>query len=230
MPRTPRIAPGGVVFHVLNRANARSTIFRTHADYAAFEQIMAHTLQDPPMRLLAYCLMPNHWHLVLWPHADGDLGRFMQRITTTHARRWHSHRGSVGEGHVYQGTFKSFPIQHDTHLLTVCRYVERNPLRANIVERAEDWRWCSLWRRRHPQVRENVPPLCDWPVVRPGNWLRRVNQPETAAELEALRVSVSRGRPFGAQSWQKRMAKQLGLEATFRPRGRPGKTPVGARG
>jgi hypothetical protein len=88
------------------------------------------------MRILAYCLMPNHWHFVLWPYDDGDLAAFMHRLTTTHVRRWHLHRHSVGAGHLYQGTFKSFPVQSDAHLLTVCRYVERNPVRARLVDRA----------------------------------------------------------------------------------------------
>ena len=167
--------------------------------------------------------MPTHWHLLLWPRRDGDLGRFMQRLTTMHVRRWRLVHESVGEGHLYQGTYRSFPVQDDVHLLRVCRYVERNPLRAKLVERAEAWRWSSLWRRRHPRITQDVPPLCEWPVDRPPDWLRRVNQPETAAELDALRLSVTRGRPFGTESWQKRTAARLGLLSTFRSRGRPRK-------
>lgn len=221
MPRTARIAPGGVVFHVLNRSNGGATIFTKDADYAAFELVLARTLEQVPVRLLAYCLMPNHWHLVLWPRRDGDLGRFMQRLTTTHVRRWRLARASVGEGHLYQGAYKSFPVQDDDHLLTVCRYVERNPRRAKLVQRAEAWRWSSLWRRRHPEVIDDVPPLSAWPVTPPRNWLQRVNRAETTAELEVLRTSVVRGRPYGASGWQRRIAKRLGLESTFRSRGRP---------
>ncbi len=123
MPRTARIAPGGVIFHALNRANARATIFDDDHDFKAFEPIMAETVDVTQMRILAYLTMPNHWHLVLWPRHDGDLGRFMQRLTTTHVRRWHLYRHSVGDGHLYQGTYKSFPVQDDAHLLTVLRYV-----------------------------------------------------------------------------------------------------------
>ncbi len=144
MPRTNRIAPGGWVFHVLNRGNGRMRIFDKDGDYRAFETLLSESLNRFRLRLLCYCLMPNHWHLVLWPRADGDLGRFMQRLTTTHVRRWHLHRHTVGHGHLYQGLYKSFPIQQDEHFLTVCRYVERNPLRANLVERAQDWHWSSL--------------------------------------------------------------------------------------
>ena len=124
------------MFHVINRGNGRMTIFDDESDYAAFERVMAETMERKPMRLLAYCLMPNHWHLVLRPRKDGDLGRFMQRLTVTHVRRWHEHRHTAGEGHLYQGTYKSFLVAQDEHYLSVCRYVERNALRAGLVPRA----------------------------------------------------------------------------------------------
>ena len=163
---------------------------------------MRETTERFKLRLLAYCLMPNHWHMVLWPREDGDLGRFMQRLTTTHVRRWRLHRGSVGEGHLYQGTYKSFPIQQDEHFLTVCRYVERNALRANLAKQAQDWRWSSLGVREMTQAqaeRENKPILTDWPVERPRQWLRLVNEPQSKAEMGrvtsigAARASFRRG-------------------------------------
>ncbi|MCX7423960.1 MAG: transposase, partial [Planctomycetia bacterium] len=137
-----------MVFHVLNRANARATIFEKPEDYAAFERVLQEALDRVEMRVLAYCLMPNHWHLVLWPRLDGDLSKFMGWLTLTHTQRWHAHHRTVGTGHLYQGRYKSFPVQDDEHFLTVCRYVERNGLRANLAPRAEEWRWSSLWHRR----------------------------------------------------------------------------------
>jgi putative transposase len=136
-----------MVFHVLNRGNDRRPIFDDLGDYEAFVRILAETQERSPMRLLAYCLMPNHWHLLLWPERNGQLAAFVQRLTTTHVRRWHLHRHSVGRGHLYQGTYKSFPVQDDAHFYTVCRYVERNALRADLVGRAEEWEWCSLAQR-----------------------------------------------------------------------------------
>ena len=189
--------------------------------------MLAEALAAVPVRLLAYCLMPNHWHLLLWPTLDGQLGRFMQRLTVTHVRRWHEHRHSTGRGHVYQGTFKSFPVQEDRHFLKVARYVERNALRADLVDRAEDWRWCSLWRRESGSAQERGI-LSEWPVARPADWLERVNGPANAAEEEAMRQSLRRGRPFGDADWQQRTAARLGLEKTFRPRGRPKKRPTAA--
>ncbi len=124
----------------------RGDVFHDDGDYGAFLQLLAAANRRLPMRLLGYCLMPNHFHLVLWPYGDGDLGRWMQWLLTSHVRRYHRHYES--SGHVWQGRFKAFPIQEDEHLLTVLRYVERNALRANLVAAAELWNWSSLaWRR-----------------------------------------------------------------------------------
>lgn len=214
---------GGLVYHVLNRGVGRSKLFRKDADYAAFERILAEAWERTRTRILCYCVMPNHWHMVLWPRADGELSEFMRWLTVTHAQRWHAHHRTAGTGPIYQGRFKSFPIQDDEHLLTVCRYVERNALRANLVGRAEDWRWGSLWQRRHAKLADRafLQAPSTWPVEPPRNWLTTVNRAETAAELEALERAVRRGSPFGAADWQQRTAAKLGLESTLRPRGRP---------
>ena len=167
MPRPRRATEGGLIYHVLNRANARLPIFEGDDDYAAFERVMAQAQARYDMRLLAYCLMPDHFHLVLWPRGDGDLSDFMRWTTMTHTQRWHAHRRTAGSGHLYQGRFKSFPVQSDGHLLTVCRYVERNALRADLVERAEGWRWGSLSARRDRDA-AGRPALADWPIGAPA--------------------------------------------------------------
>ena len=217
-----------MIFHVLNRGVGRTRLFTKPGDYEAFEQIIDKTLESCPMRICAYCVMPNHWHLVVRPGGDGDLGRFMQRLTVTHARRWREHRHSVGLGHLYQGTYKSFPVQDDGHFLTVCRYVERNAARAGLVEpgQAQAWKWCSLWQRMQKMLPGDPmqwPVLAAWPVDAPRNWLSRVNQAASAAELDALRTSLRRGRPLGSEAWVGATAKRLGLTSTLRPRGRPKK-------
>jgi putative transposase len=147
MGRPLRAAAGGVIYHVLNRANARRPIFEKTVDFEAFERVLGDAYARVATRILGYCIMPNHWHLVLWPSRDGELTQFMAWLTLTHTQRWHAHHQSAGAGHLYQGRFKSFPVQADDHFLTVCRYVERNALRAGLVARAEDWRWSSLWYR-----------------------------------------------------------------------------------
>ena len=220
MPRTARSAPGGYAYHVLNRAVARLPLFEKDGDYEAFERILRLALHKHPIRLLAYCLMPNHWHLVLWPKKDGELTAFVRWLTHTHAMRWHAHYHTSGTGHLYQGRFKSFPIEADEHLYGVLRYVERNALRAKLVKRAEDWRWSSLWRRLHGDEAAQSD-LAAWPVPLPSDWLRHVHAAQTQAELAALRRCLARGVPFGSEAWVQRTAQRLGLEHTLRPRGRP---------
>jgi putative transposase len=216
MARRARCADAGYVYHILNRAVGRATLFRKPADYAAFEKTLCQAWERLAMPLLSYVIMPNHWHLVVWPHQDGLLSTFAQWLTVTHVRRWHAHHHSEGTGPIYQGRFKSFPIQQGDHFLTVCRYVERNALRANLVERAEDWRWSSLWHRRH---QTQVPWLSAWPEPCPGSWLEYVNGVETESELAALRRSVLRGAPYGTEIWQQKTAAALGLQSAFRSRG-----------
>jgi len=223
MGRAARTSTGGLVYHVLNRANGRQKIFENDRDFAAFEKIVEEAKERVRMRIIGYCLMPNHWHMVLWPSEDGGLSTFMRILTLTHTQRWHAYHHSAGTGHLYQGRFKSFPVQADAYYLTVCRYVERNALRANLVERAEEWRWGSLWRRQFgTTVQRGL--LSEGPLPLPGDWVQRVNEPETPDELEAIRNSVVRGAPYGSVSWVEKTAKRFGLESTLRPRGRPRKS------
>jgi putative transposase len=198
-------------------------LFHKDGDYQAFERVLAEALHRHPIRLLGYCLMPNHWHLVLWPDRSRQLTAFTRWLTHTHTMRWHTHYETMGTGHLYQGRFKSFPVAEDDHFYRLLRYVERNALRASLVARAEAWPWSSLWRRQHPDARPPSIALADWPLTLPKNWLEYVNGPETEAELEALRRSVCRGAPFGTPIWQQQTARQLRIEFTLRPRGRPKK-------
>jgi len=211
-----------MLFHVLNRGVGRMRLFFKDADYQAFEDILEEVLAVQAMRICSYCLMPNHWHLVLWPEHDGDLAAFMQRLTVTHVTRWQRHRKQVGFGHVYQGRFKSFPISTDDHFYQVVRYVERNPLRAALVERAQAWRWSSLWRRESGTV-EQRRLLSKWPLPCSRDWGEHVQRPQTEAEVEAIRRCVNRGQPFGSASWIEACAERLGLQSTLRLRGRPQK-------
>src|SRR5438270_9359718 len=199
MARQSRCSDAGYVYHVLNRAVGRATIFDKSADYAAFEKVLRQAWEHTGMRLLAYTLLPNHWHLIVWPEHDGDLSIYAQWLTVTHVRRWHAHHHTEGTGPVYQGRFKSFPVQEDDHFFTVCRYVERNPLRANLVARAEAWRSSSLWHRCH---HTDVPWLSAWPLAVPEQWLDYVNGAVTESELAALRRAVVRGAPYGDALWQ----------------------------
>jgi putative transposase len=157
---------------------------------------------------------------VRFPEHDGELTAFMRWLTLTHAQRWKQAHDAVGHGHLYQGRFKSFPVEPDEHLLTVLRYVQRNPLRAGLVRRAQDWRWgsCHVRQDRRHALYDL---LSAWPVTRPRSWLDLVNQPQRAAEEDRVRQSIQRNRPLGGDAWVRRMAQRLKLTHTLRPRGRP---------
>ena len=221
MPRTARASVGGVCYHVINRGNGRRQVFRKDDDYLAFLKAIGHACIEVPMPVLAYCLLPNHFHLAVRPVGDGDLSRWMHWLLNTHVRRYHKHYGT--SGHIWQGRFKAFAIQEDEHLLTVLRYIERNSVRAKLAARAERWPWSSARFWKGDEQRPSY--LADGPVPRPRRWLEWVNEALTDKELEALRQSVNRGTPYGSAKWQAATAERLGLESTLRPRGRPRKAP-----
>jgi len=212
-----------MTYHVLNRGNGRMRIFHKAEDFAAFERVLAEGLERYPVELFTYCLMSNHWHLVVRPKTDKVLGRWMGWVGVTHVRRHHEHYHTSGGGHLYQGRFKSFPVEEDDYFLTLCRYVEGNPLRAGIVERAEDWRWSGWGRRAQSHESDDGLVLSPWPVERPQNWMARVNANLGEAQLKSLRECVDRGRPLGSEPWVAATARRLGLDFTLRGPGRPRK-------
>lgn len=216
MPRTARAIIAGHCYHIINRGNNRATVFRGDASYNSFIDLLGEASDRIPMPLIGACLMPNHPHIVVRPTGADDLAKWMHWIFTTHVRRHHAKHGSSGR--IWQGRFKAFIIQNDSHLLTVLRYVERNALRANLVSRAEDWPWGSLhWRTSlNPPIT-----LAPSPVPLPKDWVRLVNSPQSTAELNQIRTSVNRQRPFGDRGWVEYTAERLGLTHSLRPLGRP---------
>jgi putative transposase len=197
-------------------------IFRKDEDYQAFEKLLAEAKEKYPMRILSYCLMPNHWHLLLYPQGNEDMPRYMRWLGLTHTQRWHAAHKTIGYGHIYQGRYKSFPVQTDEHFLQVSRYIERNPLRAKLVKRAEDWRWSSLWLRREGNKKQRKM-LSAWPVPPGRNYLKWVNESQPKEEIEVIRYAIKRGRPYGGEEWIYNTAKELNLESTVNPLGRPRK-------
>jgi putative transposase len=218
MPRITRGLVDGLVYHVLNRGNGGLEVFRKGTDYRDFIGLLGRVKERYHVKFFAYCLMPNHFHLVMVPARAEELSKGIQWLMTSHVRRYHRHYGT--SGHVWQGRFKSFVIQEDNHLLTVLRYVEANPVRAGLVSSAKDWVWSS-----HREVIGRAPRLLvdEVPIELPQDWTEYVDEPLTRKELEGLRKSVNRQTPYGTTSWQVRTSKELGLESTLRPRGRPRK-------
>ncbi len=218
MSRTARIAAGGIYFHVLNRGNNRARVFHGDDEYCEFLRLMAKARERVPVQILAYCLMPNHFHLVLYPLGDKDLGRWMHWLLTTHGQR-HARRHRRC-GHLWQNRFRSFPIQDDGHLLRVMRYVERNPVRAGLVRRAEDWPWSSLRSRLSGTSGLQVTPP---PIDLPSDWVQEINYDSLPPEVEVVRKSIRGGHPYGEREWWLGIAARLGLSADPRPPGRPRK-------
>lgn len=220
MGRAPRIDIGNQIYHVINRANARLTIFELDTDYKLFETILTEAVEKFNMRLLAYCIMPNHWHLAVYPNEDGDLSRFMQWLTLTHTQRYHVTHRTIGGGHLYQGRYKAFLVQTNEYALQLFRYIERNPVRAKLVRKAENWKWGSVHRRVYGTPEEKKL-LTIPPILFPDDYLEWVNEPLSEEILLSVRYSVNKGKPLGKDSWTDRIIKQFGLELTLRNSGRP---------
>jgi putative transposase len=220
MGRVQRVDVGGMVYHALNRANFRSVLFQKEAHYQDFLALVAEGADVVRMRLLAYCLMPNHWHLVLYPRADGDLSKFLQRITLTHTQRHHAKTRTAGYGPIYPGRYKSFPVQRGSPILTLVRYVERNAQRAGLVKRAEDWPWSSAQARLYgePSPKGLLSP---WPVPGPGEYRKWLNRAQPKEEVEQIRNAIRRSRPYGSERWVSKTVAQFGLENTMRYPWRP---------
>jgi putative transposase len=180
MARPLRVFPDNSVLHVINRGNERRRLFAHPTDYDRFLHFVDRTRYRTPIRLLAYVLMPNHWHLVVWPDTCEQLSQFMHDLTGLHALRLRHDTGSVGLGHVYQGRFRAQVIEQDVRYVRTIRYVEANPVRAGLVTSAEEWRWSSLcervsgWRR-----------LTDGPVSLPTQevWTEFVNAPSASVVI-----------------------------------------------
>ena len=222
MGRARRVDVGGEIYHVLNRANFRSRLFRSAIHYQDFLGIVEECLTFVPMRILAYCLMPNHWHLVLHPRADGHLAKFVQRLTLTHTQRYHAKTGTVGSGHVYQGRYKSLLVESNQHFLTLVRYVESNARRAGLVKKAEEWPWSSVYVRREGTEKQKQL-LSPWPTPEPSGYVKWLNRPQGQEEVEKIREAIRRGRPYGSEKWVSKTVRKFGLETTTRRRGRPKK-------
>lgn len=218
----PRIARGfreGYHYHILNRGNGKQEIFHDINDYRVFINLIRDAKKRWPINIHAYCLMPNHFHMVLATEDDGNslnLSRFMQWLMTSHVRRHHSFYNT--SGHLWQGRFKSFIIQENEYFLTVLRYIEGNPVRGRLVNSVKDWLWSSHLERIGTRKREILDVL---PVELPVKWTEYVDSPLTDKEIAGLKQSIRRQCPYGEREWQVQVSRELGLESTIRAIGRP---------
>lgn len=189
----PIVGRAGRVFHVVNRAIQDQLLFRDFGEYLAFQQRMVWALEVEPTRLLAFCLMPNHWHLLLQPRPDLEVSRFVKWLTSTHAKNLRRWRGSEGRGAVYQSRYRISAVDTERYFYVATRYVERNAARGGLVERAEQWPFGSASEAPRLQGIQ----LATWPVPRPSSWLTYLNDAESPADLDFIRRRTRRNEPIG---------------------------------
>ncbi len=217
MPRGNRDIHENLIYHVLNRGNGKQKIFHKRYDYDVFIELMRQAKEEYPVKIYAYCLMPNHFHIVIMPLKAKALSNFMQWLMTTHVRRHHKRYDS--SGHIWQGRFKSFIVSDDEYLLTLLRYVETNPVRAKLVKLIEDWNWSSYRERKMGNNSKNL--IDQIPIELPKDWDNFIAEPIEDKDYLDIKRSIVRGSPFGPQEWRAQICKKLGLEHTLRARGRP---------
>ncbi|OGI87469.1 hypothetical protein A3A91_02195 [Candidatus Nomurabacteria bacterium RIFCSPLOWO2_01_FULL_36_16] len=223
MPRNARVDVGGEIYHVINRSNGRLQIFNSNEDYKLFEQLLFKTKEIFDMRILAYELMPNHFHLVLYPKNDGDLSLFMHRLSNAHTRKVHALTNTNGSGHLYQGRYKSFLVDSDNYIPAVIKYVERNAVRAKLVRFCEDWQWGSAWLRINGTTQQKK--LLDQKSFQlPDNYVKWINTEEKQDNLNTIRMSVLKSVPYGRERWVEKMILKHHLESTMKSPGRPRKS------
>ncbi|MFA5796395.1 MAG: transposase [Candidatus Shapirobacteria bacterium] len=222
MGRPQRTDIGGYVYHILNRTNARTVIFNKDKEYQDFEQILFEAVEKFKIRLVAYTLMPNHFHLVLYPKYDGEIKKFMHWLTLTHTQRWHARTKTIGYGHLYQGRYKSFLVETDSYLWILLSYVERNPLRAKLVKSLKNWKWSSYYKRSRGTLLQKKL-LATNSIAWSADYEKSLTLIEEKNNLKTIRNSVNRGKPYGSDNWTEKVLKKFGLEITGRRRGRPKK-------
>jgi putative transposase len=227
MGRPTRPIDDGFVYHALNRGNNRAAVFADDADHAAFLEALDRTRGRYPFHLFGYCLMTNHFHLLVRPEPGQSISRILQSLSVAHT--WRHHRRHRTSGHVWQGRFKSPVIQDGPHLLVVLRYIEANPTRAGMVADPGDYRWSSYPAHGLGRPDPLLSPFPEWDDLgdtdaqRHARWRGLVAAPQEESELRAVRDSARTGRPLGAPAWLESAAARLGVELNPRPRGRPRK-------
>jgi putative transposase len=210
------LVPANYVYHVLNRGCHRRRLFDNTADYRFFRMLLSRARDKVGMRVCAFDVMPNHWHLVLWPERDGAVSAYVHWLCTAHVAYRVRVKGPEAGGHAYQGRFRCFPVHDAVYYYRALRYVEANALRAGLVQRAEAWKWSSAAERTHGSDL-----LVRGPLALPADWLELVNRGLDQDDLRALRESARSGRPYGPPGWVEETAASLGLEHTLRRPGRP---------
>lgn len=229
MGRAPRKDLGGYTYHITNRGVKLKPIFRSDDDYHDFALTLIEMVERFEPRLLGFCVLPKHWHLVMTTRRDGDLVKAMSWLSITHSARWHLRPRRKGTGGIYEGRYRSFPVQDNSALLDILRFVESHPKRSQLCDKSIEWKWASAFQRAHsdPQTPASAKSLSieTPPVAIPANWNECLDEELSHIQLSAIIQSIERGRPYGDSDWVTKVAKRMSLESTLRPRGRPPRAP-----
>ena len=177
---------------MFNRGHEKRQLFSQPDEYAEFLQLLRDAPRAADVPLLAYCVMPNHWHLVVAPVEVRALSAYIQWVTGWHGLRWRRRHAPGVTGPVYQGRFRSVPITSERHLFTALRYVEANAARSGLVARASEWPWSSA---AFPCRVEGLS-LAERPWPMPANWGELLDIPQSPEQLDAVRRAVARSRPL----------------------------------
>ena len=215
MPRIARGETAGGIYHIINRGNMKMQVFDNKEDYEYFLELLEIGTKREKVEIHAYCLMPNHFHLLLVPKEEKSLSRLMQWVMTSHVRYYH--KKNKTSGHIWKGRYKSFMVEKESYYLTLIRYIESNAHRTKLTQKAEEWKYGSLYERvtkKRELLNEPYVELYD-------EWVQYVNQPLKEGELEKIRNSVNRQAPLGQEQWQIETATKYGMLSTLRKRGRP---------
>lgn len=217
MPRIPRGETEEGIYHIINRGNMRMQVFDDMEDYEYFLELLEKASKREKVEVHAYCLMPNHFHLLLIPKESNSLSKLMQWVMTSHVRYYH--KKNKTSGHIWQGRYKSFIVEKENYYMTLIRYIEANALRAKLIKKAQDWKYGSL----HERVEDHRELLTQPCIGLDKDWIKYVNTPIREGELHTIRNSVNRQAPLGQEQWQLETAAKYGMLSTLRSRGRPSK-------
>ena len=196
MARRPRRIPGTHPLHICNRSAGQITICQSAAEYIQFETCLKEMLEKFPLRLFAFCIMPNHWHLLLEGDTGQDVIKGMHWLGTTHAVRHRKDTGSIGRGAVYQNRFRAYPIQRNGAFYRVAHYIERNPVEASLCRSPDEWPWSSASPGKTAALA-----LSDWPVSKPKNWIETIQKPQDELVLNEIQNHEILQRPLGDPEW-----------------------------
>ncbi|PKA70760.1 putative transposase [Pseudomonas baetica] len=229
MPRTARVVLPHYPHHVVQRGHNKQAVFKEPADFERYLSDLCELKTLLDVKVYAFCLMTNHVHLLLAPgESAASLGQLMKSLAARMTRYRNKLEGRSGT--LWESRYKSSVVQTDTYLLACCRYIELNPVRAQIVEHAQDYRWSSLQVRLNATEETNW--LDDYPgftdlgptvAIRNDRYIEFMKQPPPSQELELIRSALQRGQLTGNSQFTAEIEVITGLHISNRPRGRPAK-------